>query len=81
MTVRDNLLDKKKVQGPPNASFVQIHGKVRSKDDDLTVDEQAEMSLKLTAHSMTKQASMKDSRDKVLKGLLQDSGIEQNLKK
>lgn len=48
---------------------MQIHNKVKGKDDELTVDEQAEMSLKLTAHQMTKNAALR----------AQDPIVESNL--
>ena len=66
-TVRENLLSKKKT--PPNAQLVQIHNKVKGRDEELTVDEQAEMSLKLTAHQMTKNAALR----------AQDPIVESNL--
>lgn len=62
LTVRDDLLEKPKAHAkkPSKASFVQLDHKSRQKDEDLTVDEQAEKTLKSMAHSMTTEQKRED---------------------
>ena len=86
LTMRDSLVDKK----PPHASLLQIHGRLRSRDDD--IDDQVDASLKSMAHSMTSQAVkdhalpakvelVSDSKDTMLGGLLKEAEVEQSVKR
>ena len=79
LTMRDSLVDKK----PPHASFLQIHGRIRSRDDD--IDDQVDASLKSMAHSMTRQAVkdhpakvelVSDNHDTMIAGLLKEADVE-----
>ena len=72
LTMREDLLKKPTAHAkePNSHSLVQLVNtvKTKSKDDDLTVDEQAEATLKSMAHSLTseskkEQDSFKDSPD------------------
>lgn len=57
LTMREDLLKKPDAHAkkPTSHTLVQLNNKIKtkSKDDDLSVDEQAEQTLKSMAHSMT----------------------------